>query len=51
MKGFFGPAHGDAREDRLSYTPVLVTVFLNILVQLALPDVFVFFDAALAAPK
>ena len=38
MKGFFGPRTGDATEDRLSYTPVLVTVFLNIIVQLALPD-------------
>jgi len=38
VKAFFAPRQGDAGGDRLSYTPVLVTVFLNIIVQLALPD-------------
>ena len=38
LQGSSSEVENRARQDRLGYGPVLVTVFLNIIVQLALPD-------------
>jgi hypothetical protein len=38
LQGTSAEVHERAHQDRLGYSPVLATVFLNIIVQLALPD-------------